>query len=411
MKLTKIFTPIAMTLALSGGIFILTGCKDENPNSQPKQIPTLPVHVYKVEPVDYTIKTVLPGRVVASRVAEIRPQVSGIILKREFIESTDVKAGQSLYQIDPAIYQATYDSAVANLASVQAKANIAQLTLNRYKGLLATKSISQQDYDQAAADLKQAMAQVMVAQANVNSAKVNLDYTKVYSPIDGYIGKSNVTEGALVSAGQTTPMALVQQLDPIYIDMTQAVIKYEQNGQNKGTLYQAPEKTKVELFFSDGTKFQQEGYIKFSDKTVSETTGTVTLRAEFANPPVIDKNGSQQRRLLPGMFVKPVVTLGTIKNAILVPQKGITSNVNGQYTAKVVNEQGLVEQRDNVKVYAGVKNYWIVTEGINIGDQIIVSGLMNLSAIPAGVPVKANILGTESLTQQQVNEIIAQNTK
>lgn len=400
-----------MTLAFSSGIFTLTGCKDENPDSQQKQIPTVHVHVYKVEPVDYTIKTVLPGRVVASRVAEIRPQVSGIILKREFIESTDVKAGQSLYQIDPAIYQATYDSAVANLASVQAKANIAQLTLNRYKGLLATKSISQQDYDQVAADLKQASAQVMVAEANVNSAKVNLDYTKVYSPINGYIGKSNVTEGALVSAGQTTPLALVQQLDPIYIDMTQAVIKYEQNEQNKGILYQPSEKTKVELFFSDGTQFQHEGYIKFSDQTVSETTGTVTLRAEFANPPVIKSNGSQQRRLLPGMFVKPVVTLGTIKNAILVPQKGITSNENGQYTAKVVNEQGLVEQRDNIKVYAGIKNYWIVTEGLNIGDQIIVSGLMNLSAIPADVPVKANILDTETLTQEQVNEIIVQNTK
>lgn len=410
MKISKILSSISMVFVLLSGTILLTGCGDGS-NSNQKQIPTINVQVFKVEPINYSIKKILPGRVIASRIAEIRPQVSGIVLKREFTESTDVKTGQSLYQIDPAIYQATYDIAVANSESIKAKANIAQLTLKRYSGLLTNKSISQQQYDEAVANVKQANAQAMVSEADVNKAKVNLDYSRVYSPIDGYIGKSNVTEGALVSVGQTPPLAVVQQFDPIYVDMTEAVIKYEQNQQDYGVIFQQSAKIPVEIFFSDGTKFDQTGYVKFSDKSVDETTGTVTLRAEFANPLIINSNGSQQRRLLPGMFVKPIITLGTIKNAVLVPQSGVTSNAQGQYTAKVINADGLIEQRKNIEIYGAIRNYWIVKTGINIGDQVVVGGLMNLSTVPPGTPVRGKIIKTMSLSQDEINTMVAQNTK
>ncbi|QIQ21193.1 efflux RND transporter periplasmic adaptor subunit [Zophobihabitans entericus] len=402
MKLTKVLSPVTVALMLAGGL-ILTGCEKKDDQSQGSQTPSVKVDVFKVEPVTYTVKTTLPGRVIASQIAEIRPQVSGIILKREFEESSDVTAGQSLYQIDPAIYQASYESAQATLASAKADASLAQVTLKRYEGLLKTKSISQQDYDKAAAAAKQADAQVMVAQAAVNTAKVNLEYTRVNSPIDGYIGKSSVTEGALVSTAQATPLASVQQLDPIYIDMTQSVIKYEQDEENSKTLFNSADNTtSVSLTFNDGRVYPYQGYIKFSDRTVDETTGTVTIRAEFKNP---------DRQLLPGMFVKPQITLGTIDNAVLVPQKGITSDVQGNYTAKVVGANGMVESRNNVQVYGGIKNYWIVTGGINVGDQVIVSNLLNLSAMAPNAQVKAEVVSTTSITQQQVDDMINSNTK
>lgn len=409
MKRSKILSAIFMVFVLFSGTVLLTGCGDGS-NSNQKQIPTVNVQVFKVEPINYSIRKILTGRVIASRIAEIRPQVSGIILKKEFTESTDVKTGQSLYQIDPAIYQAAYDIAIANSESVKAKANIAQLTLKRYSGLLMSKSISQQQYDESVANVKQANAQVMVAEADVNKAKVNLDYSRVYSPIDGYIGKSNITEGALVSVGQTTPLAVVQQFDPVYVDMTEAVTKYEQNQQNYGVLFQQAAKIPVEIVFSDGTKFNQTGYVKFSDKSVDETTGTVTLRAEFPNPLIINGNGSQQRRLLPGMFVKPTIIIGTIKNAVLVPQSGITGNAQGQYTAKVINADGLIEQRQNIEVYGGIQNYWIIKTGINIGDQVVVGGLMNLSTIPQGTPIKGKIIESMSLKQDEVDTMAAQGT-
>lgn len=408
MKQSKILFTLFVTLTLIGGTFLLANCNGRSGSKQ-KAMPTVSVQVFNVNSLYYAIKKTLPGRVIASRIAEIRPQVNGIILKREFTESSDIKAGESLYQIDPAVYQATYDSAMANLSSQKAKSNIVELTLKRYHGLLTSKAISQQEYDVACANVKQARAQVMIAEANVNSAKVNLDYTKVYSPIDGYIGKSSVTEGALVAAGQANPLAVVQQLDPIYVDMTQAVINYEQNTENRGALFQQPSNVPVEVFFSDGTKFDEIGYVKFSDKTVDETTGTVKLRAEFPNPLIIQRDGSQQRRLLPGMFVKPIITLGEMDHAILVPQSGITSDAQGHYTAKVVNENGLIEQRSNIQVYGGIRNYWIVTSGIHAGDQVVTTGLMNLSSMPPGASVKAKIIGTTSLSQEELDQMVAKN--
>lgn len=403
MKFTKKLSPIAIAIALSGG-FILTGCNDQQAGdtSQQSQIASVNVDVFKVAPLSYTVKTTLPGRVIASQIAEIRPQVSGIILKREFEESSNVTAGQSLYQIDPAIYQATYASTLASVESAKASASLSHLTLQRYAGLLKTKSISQQDYDKASADAKQTDAAVMVAEAAANTAKVNLDYTKVYSPIDGYIGKSSVTEGALVAAGQATPLAIVQQLDPIYVDMTQASIKFEQNEKDREALFLPSDKMPVNIILSDGTPYSHTGYVKFSDKTVNETTGTVTIRAEFPNP---------DKQLLPGMFIKPQLIVGTIENALLVPQQGVTSNAKGQYTAKVIGADGLVQDRTDLKVYGGINNYWIVTQGLEAGEQIILTNLLTLSQMAPGTPVKANVVSTKTLTQPEVDDIINSNTK
>ena len=399
MRFNKLLLILPMALT---SLLLLTSCdnnqlQDDDDDQLPK------VTVFKVEPLDYTLKINLPGRVVASQIAEIRPQVSGIVLNREFEESSNVKAGQSLYQIDPAIYQANYDSAVASVASAKANANIAQLTLKRYAGLLNTKSISQQEYDKAAADAKQANASVLVAQAAEHAAKVNLDYTKVYSPIDGYIGKSSVTEGALVSAGQATPLALVQQLDPIYVDMTEAATRYNKYLQDENIIYEPAKGNNVELFFNDGSKYALPGSVKFSDMTVNETTGTVTLRSQFAN---------SESKILPGMFVKPQLTLGTIKNAVLVPQQGVTSNQKGQYTAKILKPDNTVEYRQDIKVYTGISGYWVVTSGIDIGEQIITTGLLNLTAVELGMPMKAEVVGEpNTLSQEQLDDIIKNNVK
>lgn len=394
------FNKLLLTLALSG-LLLLTGCDNNQSQSANGQLPK--VTVFKVQPLDYTLKISLPGRVVASQIAEIRPQVSGIVLNREFEESSNVKAGQSLYQIDPAIYQANYDSAVASVESAKANANIAQLTLKRYAGLLNTKSISQQEYDKAAADAKQAEASVLVAQAAEHAAKVNLDYTKVYSPIDGYIGKSSVTEGALVSAGQAAPLALVQQLDPIYVDMTEAATRYNKYLQDENIVYEPAKGNNVDLFFNDGSKYALSGSIKFSDMTVNETTGTVTLRSQFSN---------SEGKILPGMFVKPQMTLGTIKNAVLVPQQGITSNPKGQYTAKILKSDGAVEYRQDIKIYTGIGGYWVVTSGINIGEEVITTGLLNLTGVETGTAMKAVAVGKPAeLTQEQLDSLIKNSVK
>ncbi|MCO6545034.1 MAG: efflux RND transporter periplasmic adaptor subunit [Gilliamella sp.] len=386
-------------------LLLLTSCDSGNSKKGNNQLPK--VTVFKVEPLNYRLKISLPGRVVASQIAEIRPQVGGIVLKREFDESSNVKAGQSLYQIDPAIYQANYDSAVASVASAKANANIAQLTLKRYAGLLNTKSISQQDYDKAAADAKQAEAAVLVAQAAEHTAKVNLDYTKVYSPIDGYIGKSSVTEGALVAAGQSTPLALVQQLDPIYVDMTEAATRYNKYLQDENVIYEPVKNNNVELYFNDGSKYPYPGSIKFSDMTVNETTGTVTLRSQFTNT---------ESKILPGMFVKPQVTLGYIKNAVLVPQQGITSNKLGQYTAKILRPDSTVEYRQDIQVYTGIGGYWVVTKGIDVGEEVIITGLLNLTSVENpqrdAPPMKAKKVGDpNTLSQEQLDSIIKNSVK
>ncbi|POT55084.1 efflux transporter periplasmic adaptor subunit [Citrobacter amalonaticus] len=354
----------------------LTGCDDQGDKQSHAVEPQVTVHV--VESAPLAVTTELPGRTSAFRIAEVRPQVSGIVLKRNFIEGSDVEAGQSLYQIDPATYQADYDSAKGELAKSEAAAAIAHLTVKRYVPLVGTKYISQQEYDQAIADARQADASVIAAKAAVESARINLAYTKVTSPISGRIGKSNVTEGALVTNGQATELTTVQQLDPIYVDVTQSSSDFMRLKQavEQGSLHKDSATSSVELVMENGKTYPLKGALQFSDVTVDESTGSITLRAVFPNP---------QHTLLPGMFVRARIDEGVQPDAILVPQQGVTRTPRGDATVMVVNDKSQVEARPVVATQA-LGDKWLISEGLQPGDKVIVSGLQK--AHP-GVQVKA----------------------
>lgn len=383
-------TPLAAVLMLSGSL-VLTGCNDKETQQQGAQHPAPAVGVVTLKAEPLNITTDLPGRTAAYRIAEVRPQVGGIILKRNFIEGSDIKAGVSLYQIDPATYQAAYDSAKGDLAKAQAAAEIARLTVNRYKPLLGTNYISKQDFDNANSTLLQANAAVVAAKAAVETARINLAYTKVTSPISGRIGKSSVTEGALVTAGQATALATVQQLDPMYVDVTQSSNDYLRLKQElaNGTLKQENGKAKVKLLLENGQEYAQEGSLEFSDVTVDETTGSITIRAIFPN---------QNDTLLPGMFVRARLDEGVRSDALLVPQEGVTRNPRGEATAMVVGADDKVEVRTLTAAQA-IGNKWLVTAGLKPGDRVIVTGLQK---IKPGIQVKAQ--ETDSNKPQTASE-------
>ncbi|CAM6475552.1 efflux RND transporter periplasmic adaptor subunit [Enterobacter intestinihominis] len=354
-------------LPLSGFIVcaaLLTGCDGQENPQQHAQAPQVSVHIVKSAPLAVT--TELPGRTDAYRVAEVRPQVSGIILHRNFTEGSDVKAGESLYQIDPATYQAAYDNAKGELVKAQAAANIAHLTVKRYVPLVGTQYVSKQEYDQAVATAQQADASVVAAKAGVESARINLAYTKVTSPINGRIGKSSVTEGALVTNGQSTALATVQQLDPIYVDVTQSSSDFMRLKQQ--TSLQKGDTSSVELLMENGQPYPLKGTLQFSDVTVDESTGSITLRALFPNP---------QHMLLPGMFVRARIDEGTQPDAILVPQQGVTRTPRGDATVLVVNDKNQVESRTVVAPQA-IGDRWLITEGLKNGDRVIISGLQKV---------------------------------
>ncbi|MGO3911734.1 efflux RND transporter periplasmic adaptor subunit [Huaxiibacter chinensis] len=372
-------------LPLSGFIVcaaLLAGCDGSESQQQHAQAPQVTVYVVKSAPMAVT--TELPGRTDAYRVAEVRPQVSGIILQRNFTEGSDVNAGDSLYQIDPATYQAAFDSAKGELAKAEAAANIAHLTVKRYLPLVGTQYVSRQEYDQAVANARQADASVMAAQAGVETARINLAYTKVSSPISGRIGKSTVTEGALVTNGQVTALATVQQLDPIYVDVTQSSTDFMQLQQS--SLQKGQGTRTVQLLMENGQPYPLKGTLQFSDVTVDESTGSITLRAVFPNP---------QHRLLPGMFVRARIDEGIQPDAILVPQQGVTRTPRGDATVLVVDEQNKVESRTVVAPQA-IGDRWLVTQGLKNGDRVIVSGLQKVRpgvAVVATADATANNAG------------------
>jgi multidrug efflux system membrane fusion protein len=351
---------------------LLTGCDNSNSGQPPAQIPQVTVHVVSSEPLSVT--TELPGRTSAFRVAEVRPQVSGIVLQRSFIEGSDVKAGQPLYQIDPATYQAAYSSAKGDEAKAVAAATIAHLTVKRYLPLLGTQYISRQEYDQALATASQADADVMAAKAAVESARINLAYTKVTSPIVGRIGKSSVTEGALVTNGQAEAMATVQQLDPIYVDVTESSSDFMHLKQQ--SLQRGSDTQNVQLVMENGQPYPLKGSLQFSDVTVDESTGSITLRAIFPNP---------QHSLLPGMFVRARIDEGVDPQAILVPQQGVTRTPRGDATVMLVNDHGQVETRDVIASQA-IGDRWLITRGLQSGDKVVISGLQK---VHPGTAVKA----------------------
>ncbi|MDO6815808.1 efflux RND transporter periplasmic adaptor subunit [Cobetia amphilecti] len=348
------------------------------------------VDVVTVTAQDVPLTTELPGRTRAYQIAEVRPQVGGIIESRDFTEGSDVEEGQVLYHIDSRTYRADVESAKASLARAEASLNTSSLQAKRYKQLVARKMVSQQDYDDAVATVGEDRADVASAKAAVSSAQINLDYTKVTSPISGRIGKSSVTKGALVTASQETSLATVQQLDPIYVDMTQSatdIMKLKRELSKNGKASSAPSKVKVELVLDDGNVFEQEGELQFTDVSVDQGTGMVTLRALFPNPDEL---------LLPGMFVTARLVETVAHDAILVPQKAVSRDTDGNATAMVVNAEGKVEARV-LQIEQSYENQWLVTGGLKSGEQVITSGLQK---IKVGSPVEiANDEAVASATE------------
>jgi membrane fusion protein (multidrug efflux system) len=360
----------AAAAALAVLVLAVAACgKKDNAAAAPPK-PTVGVVTVQAQPVSLT--TELPGRTTPYRVAEVRPQVNGIILKRLFTEGGQVKAGQQLYQIDPSLYQATLDSERAALARAEAQVKTATLLAERYKPLTETRAISRQTYDDAVAARDQAKADVMSAKAAVDTARINLVYTKVLSPIEGIIGRSTVTEGALVTANQTSPLASVQQIDPIYVDVVQSSVQLLrlQDQLKKGEIKRAADQqaAQVTLTLEDGSQYNHEGKLQFSEVTVDQSTGSVTLRAVFPNP---------EHRLLPGMFVRAKLVDGVASEGLLVPQRGVVRNQRGTPTAYVVNAQGKIEVRD-LTTDRAIGSNWLVTSGLKPGDKVVVEGLQSI---------------------------------
>lgn len=343
--------------ALSLSALLLIGCHPAEPNAQ--QVAPLKVGYYEISEAPLTLVTDLPGRTSAFRVAEVRPQVAGILERRYFTEGTEVKQGQQLYQIDSRTYVAQQARAEANLRSSKSLAE-------RYERLLKMRAVSQQQYDDAFAAWKQ-------AEADKRLTDINVQYTKVLSPITGRIGRSAVTEGALVTDGQTTAMATVNQLDPIYVDVTQPITRILalKRALRTGDLKTAAaDQAEVSLTLDDGSAYPLTGTLKFSEVSVDQGTGSVTLRAVFPNP---------ERALLPGMFVHAQVKEGVRENAMLVPQQAVTRDSRGVATAWVVTPDNHVEQRD-LQTVRTVGNAWLVDSGVKPGERVITQGVQFVQA-------------------------------
>ncbi len=367
------------------GCLILTGCGKQSAAvaKTPAVIPEVGIVIVQTQRVALT--TELAGRTSAHLIAEVRPQVSGIIQKRLFTEGSDVKAGEVLYQIDPATYQAAYNSARASLARAEANVVPAKLKAERYKELVKINAVSKQDYDDISAALKLAEADIDAAEAAVETARINLDYTKVTAPISGRIGRSTVTDGALVTSGQPAALSTIQQLSSMYVDVTQSsadLLRLKQNLASGLLKSSGAAQAKVKLLLEDGSVYPLSGILKFSEVTVDQSTGSITMRAVFPNPNNV---------LLPGMFVRAILEEGLNEHAILVPQRGITRNPAGEATVMVVGNEEKVEPKI-IKVNRTVGDNWLDSEGLKPGDRVILEGLQR--ARP-GTPVKALPFGSK----------------
>jgi membrane fusion protein, multidrug efflux system len=363
---------IAAKWLVGAGVAVLSlsllGCgRHAGPPPAPK--PT--VTVVTPHPTLVSLTTELPGRVSAYRVAEVRPQVSGVVLKRLFTEGDRVATGQQLYQIDPAPYEAALASAEATLAHARAAVVASKLTVERYTSLVEARAVSRQDYDNAVATLQQNEADVAAGEAAVRNAKINLAYTKVYSPITGRSGRSSVTEGALVTANQASSLVTVTQLDPIYVDLTQpttTLVRLKRELAAGEIRRVDGNKAPAKLLLEDGSPYESDGTLQFSEVTVDQGTGSVTLRAIFPNPNDL---------LLPGMFVRATIEEGIREGAMLVPQQGITHSPDGTATALVVGADNRVEKR-TVGLDRALGDQWVVTHGLFAGDRVIVSGMQKV---------------------------------
>jgi membrane fusion protein, multidrug efflux system len=361
---------------------VLSACgKSQAPAAAAAGMPPPEVGVVTVTPGDVGLVTELPGRLEASRVAQVRARAAGILQERLFREGSDVKAGQPLFRIDAAPYAAALQSAQAGLARSQANLTQATALAERYAPLVKENAISQQEYASAVAAQKQAEADVAAGRASVQTANINLGYARVTAPISGRIGRSLVTEGALVGQGEATQLAVIQQINPMYVNFTQSAAevyrlrKAMEGGQLKGAGAQA---AAVQVVMEDGSVYEQPGRLLFSDLTVDSATGQVTLRAEVPNP---------QGTLLPGLYVRVRLEQATAGNAITLPQQAVTRSAQGDKVS-VVGTDGKVAQRD-VKVGGQQNGRWVILDGLKAGEQVMVDGFQKLQMAPPGTPVKA----------------------
>ena len=369
-SINPLLKPLGAALACA---FVLSACSGETQQASPggaaPPAPTVGIVVATAEPVQLT--TELPGRTTAYMVAELRPQVTGIVQKRLFTEGSTVKAGQTLYQIDPATYRATFESAKASLARAEANVYSARLKAQRYADLVKIEAVSKQANDDAIAALKQAEADVASARAAVEKARIDVGFTAVTSPIAGRIGRSSVTAGALVTANQADALATVQQLDPIYVDLTQSSAELLRLKRDlaEGKLQRVAGKAvPVRLVLEDGSEYASEGRLEFSEVSVDSDTGSVTLRAVFPNP-----SGA----LLPGMYVRAQLTQGEVANGILVPHAAVSRDPRGTALVMVVGAEDKVESRPvTAAISRGDK--WLITDGLAAGDKVIVDGLQKI---------------------------------
>jgi len=349
--------PLAGMLAL-----VLSACSSQEPSAPPAP----EVGVLNVATQRLSVDQTLSGRTVAHMTSDVRPQVGGILRRRLFTEGQTVEAGQVLYEIDPAPYQAALDAARGDLAQAEATVLSAKPRAERYESLVALDAVSRQDGDDAIATLRQGEAAVLAARAALQSARINLDYTRIVAPIAGRIGTSSYTPGALVSAGQADVLATIQQLDPIYVDVTQSSAQLLQLRRrlDAGQLQAVDGKAEVRVVLEDGSIHPHAGTLEVVDARVEETTGAVRLRAVVPNP---------EQMLLPGMYVRAELAMAVDEQAILVPQQAVTRDARGQARALVVDADGKVEQRQ-LRIGDAIGNRWVVSEGLGAGDRLIVDG-------------------------------------
>ena len=369
MMSAKLWAPALTACALATSI-ALVGCskdpKDAQQAGASQQMPPTEVGVVVAQPQSVEQSVELSGRTTAFEISEVRPQTSGVILKRLFAEGSYVREGQALYELDSRSNRAALDSSKAALLQQQANLNSLRTKLNRYQQLVSINAVSKQEYDDLLGSVKVTEAQVAAAQAQIKSAEIDLGYSIIRAPISGQTNRSTVTVGALVTANQASPLVTIQRLDPIYVDMNQSSAELLRLRQqlSKGDL-DSSNNTQVKLKLEDGSYYSVEGRLAFSDASVNPDTGTITLRAVFSNP---------NHLLLPGMFVTAQIVQAVIPNAILIPQIAITRTPTGQAMAMIVNAKGAVEPRPVTT--SGVQGKdWVVTAGLNVGDKVIVDGI------------------------------------
>ncbi|MGO4390217.1 efflux RND transporter periplasmic adaptor subunit [Variovorax sp. M-6] len=380
-----LFSPRLATVAAAVVLVALTACSkgEATKGGAGGGAPPAPeVGVVVATPTNVGLVTELPGRLEASRVAEVRARAAGILLQRVFQEGSDVKAGQVLYRIDPAPYAAAAQSAEASLARAEANAVQARALAERYKPLVEANAVSKQEYLNAVAAQKTAEADIAVGRAAVQTAKINLGYATVTAPIAGRIGRSLVTEGALVGQSDATALAVIQQINPLYVNFTQSAtdVLRLRRAMQEGLFKRASggDAASVRIVLEDGTEYAQSGRLLFSDLTVDQTTGQITLRAEVPNP---------KGDLLPGLYVRVRLEQAQATNAITVPQQAVTRTQQGD-TLTVVGADGKLSKR-TVKISAAQNNQWVVLDGLKAGEQVMVDGFQKLQMMPPGTPVKA----------------------